>query len=127
MSQDMCKVGGGDCGVMSKRRAAILSVVIEGRTQAETARQHKVPESTVSRWVTRYRAEGDTAFLAPVPPSPHRARGDLRRDGQLVVNLRSERTGQGLDAGATLAGTSNSATRSPCRPPRSAAASPNAV
>ena len=39
--QDMCKVRGGDCGVMSKRRAAILSVVIEGRTQAETARQHK--------------------------------------------------------------------------------------
>ena len=49
---------------MSKRRAAILSVVIEGRTQAETTRQHKVSESTVSRWVARYRAEGDTAFQA---------------------------------------------------------------
>ena len=49
---------------MSKRRAAILSVVLEGRTQAETARHHGVSESTVSRWVARYRAEGDAAFEA---------------------------------------------------------------
>ena len=84
---------------MSKRRAAILSVVVEGRTQAETARQHKVSESTVSRWVARYRAEGDTAFEAR-SRRPRTAPAAIPDETvELVVNLRSELSAQGLDAG----------------------------
>ena len=84
---------------MSKRRAAILSVVVEGRTQAETARQHKVSESTVSRWVARYRAEGDTAFEARSRrpcTSPTVIPAEVV---ELAVNLRSELSARGLDAG----------------------------
>ena len=84
---------------MSKRRAAILSVVVEGRTQAETARQHKVFESTVSRWVARYRAEGDTAFEAR-SRRPRTAPAAIPDETvELVVNLRAELSAQGLDAG----------------------------
>ena len=35
----------------------VLSVVLEGRTQAQTARVYGVSKATVSRWVARYRAE----------------------------------------------------------------------
>ena len=84
---------------MSKRRAAILSVVIEGRTQAETARQYEVSESTVSRWVARYRAEGDTAFQAR-SRRPRTAPAAIPDETvELVVNLRAELSAQGLDAG----------------------------
>ena len=75
---------------MSKRRAAILSVVIEGRTQAETTRQHKVSESTVSRWVARYRAEGDTAFQARSRRPGSSPSKVCDETVELVVNLRSE-------------------------------------
>ena len=83
---------------MSKRRAAILSVVVEGRTQAETARQHKVSESTVSRWVASWRAEGDTAFEAR-SRRPRTAPAAIPDETvELVVNLRSELSAQGLNA-----------------------------
>ncbi len=84
---------------MSKRRAAILSVVIEGRTQAETARQYEVSESSVSRWVARWRVEGDTAFQARsrrTGSSPSKVCDEVV---ELVVNLRSELSSRGLDAG----------------------------
>ena len=87
---------------MSKRRVAILSVVLEGRSRAETAREHKVSESLVSRWVARYRAEGDSAFEARSrrPRTSPAAIGD-----ELVVNLRAEHSVLGLDAGPyTIAG-----------------------
>lgn len=47
---------------MSKRRAVILSVIVEGLTQAETARPYGVSEATVSCLLARCRAEGDAAF-----------------------------------------------------------------
>ena len=47
---------------MSKRRLVILSVVLEGRSQAEVAREFSLSEATVSRWVSRYRADGEAAF-----------------------------------------------------------------
>ena len=51
------------------RRAVILSVMIEGRSQ-ETARLYGVSEAFVSRLLARYRAEGDTAF-EPRSRRPH--------------------------------------------------------
>lgn len=84
---------------MSKRRAVILSVTVEGLSQAETARLYDVSEATVSRWLARYRAEGDTAFeprsrrpkTSPTATDP--------RVVELIVNLRRKLTEGGLDGG----------------------------
>ena len=84
---------------MSKRRAAILSVVVEGRTPAETARQYEVSESSVSRWVARWRAEGDTAFQARSRRPGSSPSKVCDETVELVVNLRAELSAQGLDAG----------------------------
>jgi transposase InsO family protein len=84
---------------MSKRRAVILAVVLEGRSQAEVARAYEVSEATVSRWLARYRGEGDAAFerrsRRPLR-SPTRTGDDITA---LMVNLRRELTAAGLDAG----------------------------
>ena len=47
---------------MSKRRAIIMSVTLEGLSQAATARLFGESESTVSRLLARYRSDGDDAF-----------------------------------------------------------------
>ena len=84
---------------MSKRRAVILSVTIEGLSQAETARLYGVSESFVSRLLARYRAEGDAAF-EPRSRRPHTSPTRSPPDViALIVNLREQLTGQGLDAG----------------------------
>ena len=89
---------------MSKRQLVILAVVLEGRSQADVARTYQVSEATVSRWVTRYRADGDTAFE---PRSRRPTRSPTRLPGEVVdriVNLRDELDQAGLDAGpATIA------------------------
>lgn len=84
---------------MSKRRAVVLAVMLEGRSQAEVARAYEVSEATVSRWVARYRAEGDVAFE---PRSRRPLRSPTRTSDEvtsLIVNLRGELTAAGLDAG----------------------------
>lgn len=84
---------------MSRARSIILSVVVEGRSQAETARRYQVSESWVSRLVARYRAEGDTAFeprSRRPKTSPTATAGETV---ELIVKLRQRLTAQGLDAG----------------------------
>jgi len=84
---------------MSKRRAIIMSVTIEGLSQAETARLYKVSEATVSRLIARYRTDGEAAFeprsRRPLS-SPNRVADVLN---QQIVNLRVQLTKDGLDAG----------------------------
>lgn len=84
---------------MSKRRSIILSVTIEGRSQAETARLYSVSESTVSRLLSRYRTEGDAAF----EPRSRRPKTSPTRIAdavnEMIVNLRVDLTSRGLDAG----------------------------
>lgn len=84
---------------MSKRRAVILAVLVEGLSQADAARTYGVSEATVSRLVARYRAEGDAAFeprsRRPIS-SPNRIdEGTI----EVIVNLRKDLTDAGLDAG----------------------------
>ncbi len=55
---------------MSLRRAVILSVTIEGLSQAETARLYGVSKAFVSKLLARWRAEGDAAF-EPRSRRPH--------------------------------------------------------
>ena len=110
---------------MSKRRSVILSVVLEGRTQAQTARLYWVSEGWVCKLVARWRAEGDAAFQARSRRPGSSPSKVCDETVEMVVNLRSELSAQGLDAGPLhrLPGTSNSATRSPFRHRRSGAAS----
>lgn len=84
---------------MSKRRAVILAVAIEGLSQAEAARRYGLSEPTVSRWLARYRVEGDAAFepRSRRPTTTPNALGDAVVDQ--IVNLRVSLAGQGLDAG----------------------------
>jgi transposase InsO family protein len=84
---------------MSKRRAVILAVTVEGLSQAEAARRYEVSESFVSRLLTRYRDEGEAAFEP-------RSRRPLRSPSavpdatvELILNLRKDLTDRGLDAG----------------------------
>ena len=84
---------------MSKRRAIILSVIVEGLPQAETARLFAVSESTVSRYVARYRNEGNLAFEPKTrrpKSSPTRLADDITDQ---ILTLRVDLTKQGLDAG----------------------------
>ncbi len=84
---------------MSLRRSVILSVTVEGRSQADAARLYGVSEPTVSRWVRRYRSEGDAAF-EPASRRPKSSPAKTPDDVvALIIELRRTLTGQGLDAG----------------------------
>src|SRR6185437_6306178 len=84
---------------MSKARLVITAVVREGRGQGEVARAYGVSQGWVSRLVARYRAEGEAAF----EPRSRRPRTSPRAIAdstvQLMMRLREELAGQGLDAG----------------------------
>ncbi|KQT02047.1 hypothetical protein ASG23_01370 [Cellulomonas sp. Leaf395] len=47
---------------MSKLRLVITAVVLEGRSQAEVAREYGMSKGWVSKLVARYRAEGESAY-----------------------------------------------------------------
>jgi transposase len=89
---------------MSKRRAVVLAVVVEGSSQAGAARRYELSEATVSRWLARWRDEGEAAFEAKSRRprnSPNRVPAEVV---ERIVNLRVELAGAGLDAGpATIA------------------------
>ena len=78
---------------MSKRRSVILSVVLEGRTQAQTARLYGVSEGWVFKLVARWRAEGDAAFQARSRRPGSSPSKVCDETVELVVNLRSELCG----------------------------------
>jgi len=84
---------------MSKARLVITAVVIEGRKQAEVARSYGISESWVSKLVARYRVEGEAAFepKSRRPKTSPTAISDQTAD--LIVRLRKDLAGQGLDAG----------------------------
>ena len=84
---------------MSKARLVITAVITEGRSQGEVARAYKVSQGWVSRLVARYRAEGEAAFepRSRRPDSSPRAIPDATVG--LIIKLRKDLAGQGLDAG----------------------------
>jgi len=82
----------------------ITAVVVEGRSQAEVARAYSVSPSWVSKLVTRYRSEGDTAF-EPRSRRPKTSPGSITATTvQLIIKLRTELTTAGHDAGAHTIG-----------------------
>jgi transposase InsO family protein len=84
---------------MSKARLVITAVVVEGRSQGEVARAYGVSQGWVSRLVARYKAEGEAAF-EPRSRRPKTSPAAISEDTvALIVRLRKELAGQGLDAG----------------------------
>jgi transposase InsO family protein len=84
---------------MSKARLVITAVVAEGRSQGEVARAYGVSQGWISRLVARYRAEGEAAF-EPRSRRPATSPGAIPEDtADLIIGLRKELSGQGLDAG----------------------------
>ena len=89
---------------MSRARLVITAVTKQGLTQAEAARTYGLSEATVSRYLTRYRAEGDTAFepRSRRPNTSPRATPPATVD--LVLRLRKQLLESGHDAGADTIG-----------------------
>jgi transposase len=85
---------------VSKARLVITAVVVEGRGVREIARSYKVSPGWVSRLVARYRAEGEAAF-EPRSRRPHSQPTAIpAATVALIIRLRHQLAGQGLDAGA---------------------------
>jgi transposase InsO family protein len=84
---------------VSKARLIITAVVIEGRSQAQVARDYQVSQSWVSRLLARYRAEGDAAFEPRSRRPTTRPLQTSATTVELVLNLRRTLTKRGLDAG----------------------------
>jgi transposase InsO family protein len=83
----------------SKRRSIIVSITVQNLSQADAARLYGVSEATVSRLLARYRTEGEAAFE---PRSRRPQSSPTRTPAEvvaLIVNLRTELTATGLDAG----------------------------
>ena len=105
MSHDIPDGAGSQAPVVSKARLVITAVVVEGRSPAEVADGYGVSRSWVYELVARYRAEGDAAF----EPRSRRPKTSARprspnRTVELIVELRNELVGQGLDAGPDTIG-----------------------
>ena len=85
---------------MSKARVIITAVILEGRSQAQVARDCNVSEAWVSRLIARYRTDGDAAF-EPRSRRPH-TRPDTTPPDRvaLILDLRHQLAAHGLDAGA---------------------------
>jgi len=85
---------------MSLAELVITSVVVEGRTKSEVARDYKLSRYWVHQLVKRYEAEGEAALRARSrrPHNSPQAVGAQVEDR--IVRLRKQLSRQGLDAGA---------------------------
>jgi transposase InsO family protein len=84
---------------MSKARLVILSVIVEGRSQADTARAYGVSPGWVSKLVARYKTEGDAAF-EPRSRRPHTSPAATPpKTVALIIELRATLGAAGLDNG----------------------------
>ena len=78
----------------------ITAVVLEGRSQAEVARDYKVSKAWVSTLVARYHAAGEAAF-EPRSRRPKTSPSTTpAATVELIVSLRRQLSAQGLDAGS---------------------------
>jgi transposase InsO family protein len=84
---------------VSKRRAIITAVAIEGVSQAEAARRYGVSKGWVSKLVNQYRTLGDEAF-EPRSRRPYTSPNKTPTDTvELIVKLRDGLVDSGHDAG----------------------------
>src|ERR1700745_436147 len=84
---------------MSKARLVITAVTVEKRPVSEVARSYGVARSWIYALLARYRAEGQAAF-EPRSRRPKTSPAAISDDAiELIVRLRRELSGRGLDAG----------------------------
>ena len=84
---------------MSKARLVITAVTIEKRPVSEVARSYGVARSWIYTLLARYQAEGEAA-LEPRSRRPRTSPTAIPDDtADLILRLRKELAGQGLDAG----------------------------
>ena len=84
---------------MSKARLVITAVTVEGRPVSEVARSYGVARSWIYTLLARYRAEGEAA-LGPRSRRPGSSPSAISPAVvDLIVRLRKDLAGQGLDAG----------------------------
>jgi transposase InsO family protein len=85
---------------VSKARLVITAVVVEGRPVREVSAAYGVARSWIYELLARYRAEGDAAF-EPRSRRPHsHPTAVAAATVELIIRLRRQLAGQGLDAGA---------------------------
>jgi transposase InsO family protein len=88
---------------MSKRRL-VITAVLSGQSQSEVARAYGVSQGWISRLMARYRLEGEAAF-EPRSRAPGTSPGATpTATVELVLRLRKQLEGTGLDAGADTIG-----------------------
>jgi transposase InsO family protein len=84
---------------MSKARLVITAVTVEKRPVSEVARSYGVARSWIYTLLDRYRTDGEAAF-EPRSRRPKSSPAATSADAvALIVRLRKELSGQGLDAG----------------------------
>jgi transposase InsO family protein len=84
---------------MSKARLVITAITVEKRPVSEVARSYGVARSWVCTVLARYQAEGEAAF-EPRSRRPKTSPAAISAGTvELIVRLRKELAGQGLDAG----------------------------
>jgi transposase InsO family protein len=84
---------------MSKARLVITAVTVEKRSVSEVARSYGVARSWVYALAARYREEGEAAF-EPRSRRPKTSPSAIAAEAaELIVSLRKDLAGQGLDAG----------------------------
>ena len=84
---------------MSKRRL-VITAVLAGSTQSETARTYGVSQGWISRLMARYQTDGEAAF-EPLPRTPKTSPAATPAPVvEQVLALRKHLSEQGLDAGA---------------------------
>lgn len=89
---------------MSKARLVITAVTIEKRPVAEVATTYGVARSWIYELLTRYRAEGETAF-EPRSRAPKTSPSATPPETvELVLRLRKQLAETGHDAGADTLG-----------------------
>ena len=85
---------------MGMARYVVDAVVLEGRSAREVARTHGISKSWIYELISRYRA-GGYAALEPRSRRPHSCKHETPREVvERIVQLRTELSAQGHDAGA---------------------------
>jgi len=84
---------------VSKARLVITAVVVEGRPVGEVSAAYGVARSWIYELLARYRAEGEVAFEPRARRPRHQPTAIPAATAELIIRLRGELAGQGLDAG----------------------------
>ena len=84
---------------MSLAELVITSVLVEGRSKSEVARDYRISRYWVHQLVTRFQIEGEAAYQ-PRSRRPHRSPHAVSAEvEERIIRLRKELSKQGLDAG----------------------------